>query len=108
MSKCLLMSLSYSTVLYIPYDIGQNSPEGVKLLEVKNFITRSSSDYHQLFFAVIVDKMYRLVTVIRSVSQSRSMVKVSSSSFRVMTPSMLKSYTTTPVRLDITKPEVSK
>ena len=36
------------------------------------------------------------------------MVKVSSSSFRVMTPSMLKSYTTTPVRLDITKPEVSK
>ena len=94
---------------YIPYDIGQNSPEGVKLLEVKNFITRSSSDYHQLFFAVIVDKMYRLVTVIRSVSQSRSMVKVSSSSsFRVMTPFMLKSYTTTPVRLDITKPEVSK
>ena len=96
---------------YIPvYDIGQNSPEGVKLLEVKIFITRSSSDYHQLtlFFAVIVDKMYRLVTVIRSVSQSRSMVKVSSSSFRVMTPFMLKSYTTTPVRLDITKPEVSK
>ncbi len=99
--------LQYSTV-YTNMILVKIHPRGVKLLEVKNFITRSSSDYHQLFFAVIVDKMYRLVTVIRSVSQSRSMVKVSSSSFRVMTPYMLKSYTTTPVRLDITKPEVSK
>ena len=55
--------------------------------------------------------MYRLVNVIRSVSQSRSMVKGISSSFRVMiVPSMtmMKSYTTTQVRLDITKPEVSE